>query len=140
MSVSSDFGWAALSIVVSALVSGLLGVLISNWYYKRNEARRLKLKILQQLMAYRFDFHSVKFVEAMNQLPVVYHESKEVLTAFKAYYEHVRSNGDMKIGHQRLLELFKTMYKHLNINTEPLNDDIFLYLFFADSIQKKKGV
>ncbi len=31
MSVSNDFGYTVLSIVVSALVSGLLGVQISNW-------------------------------------------------------------------------------------------------------------
>jgi hypothetical protein len=53
----------------------------------------------------------------MNQLPVVYHESNEVFTAFKAYYELIRANGDMKIVHQKLLELFKAMYKHLSINT-----------------------
>lgn len=138
MSVSNDFAWTILSILTSALVSGLLGVQISNWYYRRNEARRSKLKILQQLMAYRFDFHCVKFVEAINQLPVVYHESKEVLTAFKAYHEHIQGNGDIKIGHQRLLELFKAMYKHLNINTEPLNDNIFLYPFFAGERKDKQ--
>ena len=89
-------------------------------------------------MAYRYDFHSIKFVEAMNQLPVAYHDSKEVLTAYKAYREHIMSNGDMKIGHQRLLELFKAMYKYLSINTEPLNDELFLYPFFADSDSTEK--
>lgn len=137
MSVSIDFGYTILSIVVSALASGLLGVLISNWYYKRNETRSLKIKNLQQLMAYRYDFHSIRFVEAMNQLPVAYHDSKKVLTAYKAYREHIMSNGDVKIGHQRLLELFKEMYKHLSINTEPLNDDLFLYPFIADSAKSK---
>ena len=88
-------------------------------------------------MAYRFDFHSVKFVEAINQLPVIYHESKEVLVAYKVYREHILSNGDIKIGHQRLLELFKAMYKHLKINIEPLNDEVFLYPFFADSVKGK---
>ena len=88
-------------------------------------------------MAYRYDLNSVKFVEAMNQLPVVYHESKEVSDCIQGY-QSMLGNGDMKIGHQRLLELFKTMYKHLSINTEPLNDELFLYPFVADSTQKAK--
>jgi hypothetical protein len=131
MSVSEEFGLTILSILASALLSGLAGILISNWHYKRNEDRRLKLKVLQQLMGYRYDFHCTKFVEALNQIPVVYYESKPVLSAFRAYQEHIQGLGDAKIGHQRLLDLIKAIYKHLDINTEPLTDNIFLSPFTA---------
>ncbi len=138
MSVSSDFTYTVLSIAISALVSGLLGVQISNWYYKRNEVRRLKLRVLQQLMGNRYDFHCIKWVEALNQIPVVFYESKEVLITFKAYHEHIQGNGDAKIGYQRLLELIKAMYKHLNMSTEPLNDNIFLSPFVAGERKDKQ--
>ena len=83
MSVSDEFGWTVLSILASAALSGLLGVWISNRSYKLNEIRRLKLKVLQQLMANRFSKNSQGFVEAMNQIPIVYYESKEVLSHLK---------------------------------------------------------
>jgi hypothetical protein len=133
MSVSSDFQLTVLSIVISALVSGLLGVIISNWYHGNSETRRLKIQILQQIMAYRFSLQNIKFVEAMNQLPVVYHESKEVLTAYKEYREHIMNHGDPLVGHQKLVELLKAMYKNLRINIEPLNDDMFSYPFIPDT-------
>ena len=124
MSVVDDLGWTVLSVVVSALVSGLLGVLVSNWYYRRNEIRRLKLKVLQQLMGSRYDFHNERMVEALNQIPVVFYESKEVLTAFKAYQEHCMNPvQNYDLGIERLLDLFKAMYKHLNIDTAPLTDN-----------------
>jgi hypothetical protein len=129
MSVSDEFGWTILSIVASALLSGLLGVLISNWYYKRSEIRRIKLRILQQLMGNRFDLHSRSFVEALNQVPVVFYESNEVLSAFKTYQEHCQTNSDGNLGVQRFHDLINAMYKHLDMNTEPLTDNIFRATF-----------
>lgn len=88
-------------------------------------------------MGNRYDFHCAKWVEALNQIPVVYYESKPVLLAFRAYQEHIQVLGDAKIGYQRLLDLIKAMYKHLDINTEPLTDNIFLSPFTADSAKKQ---
>ncbi|MCW4003261.1 MAG: hypothetical protein NWE95_05030 [Candidatus Bathyarchaeota archaeon] len=140
MSTSDEIALTILPILASALLSGLLGVLISNWHYKRNEIRRLKLKVLQQLLANRYDFHCVRFVDAINRVPVVYYESKEVLAAFKAYHEHIQGGGAAKIGHERLLDLIKAMYKHLNIDTEPLTDNILLSPFVAGTNQAEKSV
>jgi len=90
-------------------------------------------------MGNRFDFHSQRFVEALNQVPVVYYESKEVIAAFKIYQEHcmnpVRNEA---LGIQKLIDLFKAMYKHLNIDTEPLTDNFFRSPFGTRDDKEKK--
>ena len=142
MSVSEEFGWNILLILASALLSGLLGVWISNRSYRFNEIRRLKLKVFQQLMANRFSKSNQRFVEAINQLPIVFYESKEVLSAFKTYYEFCLSQApkDVTVENQKLLDLFKAMSKHLKIDTEPLNDNFFLYPFCPRTYPDKDGV
>lgn len=130
MAISSDFEWTLLSILASALLSGLLGVLISNWYHKRNEIRRAKLMVLQQLMGNRFNVRREAFIDAINQTFVVFYDSKEVLIALKAFHEYSMSNNRIDdIANQKLLDLFKAMCKHLNIETEPLTDNFFLRPF-----------
>lgn len=130
MTVSIELGWAILSIVVSALFSGLLGIGISNRYHKSNEVRRAKLKVFQQLMGNRFDIKSNAFIEALNQTFVVFYDSKEVISALKAFHEDAMSaNRSTAVSNQKLLELFKSMSKHLHIKTEPLNDNFFMVPF-----------
>lgn len=132
MAISSDFEWTLLSILASALLSGLLGVLISNWYYKRNETKRAKRMVLQQLVGNRFNVRGEAFIDAINQTFVVFYDSKEVLTALKAFHEYSMSNNRIDdIANQKLLDLFKAMCKHLNIETDPLTDNFFLRPFNA---------
>ena len=130
-----------LPILVSALLSGLLGVWVSNRSYRLNEIRRIKLKVFQQLMANRFSKSNQGFVEAINQIPIVYYESKEVLSAFKVYYEFCLSQTpkDVTVENQKLLDLFKAISKHLKIDTEPLNDNFFIYPFCPRTYPDKKG-
>ena len=130
MALSNEFEFTILSIAVSALLSGLLGVLISNWYYRRNEIKQVKLKVLQQLMGYRYNVNGKEFLGALNQVAVIFSDSKAVLTALSAVADEVRTpNRNPEISHQRLLELFKAIFKNLGINTEPLTDNFFLTAF-----------
>ncbi|MGD0202517.1 MAG: DUF6680 family protein [Candidatus Bathyarchaeia archaeon] len=142
MVVSEEFGWTILSILVSALLSGLLGVWISNRSFKLNEIRKLKFAVFQQLMANRFSKNKEEFVQAINQIPIVFSESKEVLSAFKAYYEYCLADSprDLTVENQKLLDLFKAMAKHLKIETDPLNDNFFLYPFSPRSYPDKEGI
>ena len=55
-----------LIIVIAALLSGLVGVGISNWYHNRNENRRIKRHVLQQLLGNRYDLRGQLFTEALN--------------------------------------------------------------------------
>lgn len=117
-------------ILISGLTSGLLGVGISTYHQHRSETRRIKFQVLQQLLGNRNDLRGVKFTEAINQIPVTFSGCHDVLSALKAFHEVVISparNGD--ITNQKLLDLFKSMCKHLKIDTEPLTDNYFLQAF-----------
>ena len=91
-------------------------------------------------MANRFSRGNQGFVEAMNQIPIVFYESKEVISAFKTYYEYclIPAPRDVTLENQKLLDLFKALCKHLKIDTEPLTDNFFLYPFFPQSDKEKK--
>lgn len=117
-------------ILISALLSGLLGVGISTWYHQRNEIRRTKLQVLQQLLGNRNDLKGQAFTEALNEVFVVFYDARDVLITLKAFFEVIVST--QKAGplvDQKLLDLFKAMCKHLRINTEPLTDNFFLQAF-----------
>jgi hypothetical protein len=136
MATLNEFELTILYIVVSALLSGLLGVLISNWDHKRNEIKRMKLRVLQQLMGNRYAVNGKAFLEALNQVAVVFHDSKEVITALKSVHEDVMSaQRSRDLSNQKLLELFKAMFKHLDIKTEPLTDNFFLTAFIPTESQ-----
>lgn len=119
-----------LSILISSLFSGIICTIISIKYYHRNEIKRAKLQILQQLLGNRHDLKGQSFTEAINKILVVFCDSKEVLFTLKAFHEIISSpqiNKDVK--DQKLIDLFKAMCVHLKINIEPLTDNYFLQAF-----------
>jgi hypothetical protein len=117
-------------ILISALVSGLLGIGISIRYHQRSEIRRAKLQVLQQLLGNRNDTKGQPFTAAINQILVVFYDSRDVLVALKAFFEVIVSDQrNETLTDQRLLDLFKAICKNLGISIEPLTDDFFLHAF-----------
>jgi len=120
----------SMEILISALLSGLLSVGISTWYHQRNEIRQAKLRVLQQLLGNRHDIQGEKFTEALNQVFVIFQDSRDVLNALKEFHEAIMSSQKTAaLANQKLLDLFKAMCKHLNIKIEPLTDNFFLRPF-----------
>lgn len=117
-------------ILISSLLSGLLGVGISTWYHQRNEIRQTKLQVLQQLLGNRHDIKGQLFTEALNQVFIIFYDSQDVLVALKTFHGvtmSIRKTTDL--ANQKLLDLFKAMCKNLKINPEPLTDNFFLQPF-----------
>lgn len=124
-----------MEIIFSSLLSGLLGVIISNIYHKRNEVRRAKLQTLKSLLGNRYDITGDAFTEALNELFVVFYDSKEVIKAL--IDSHEVSLNDIKsrdVANLKLLELFKAMCSNLKINQDPLTDNFFLQPFNTKKI------
>jgi len=123
--------WTDILIIsISAFISGFFGVLVSIWYNRNNEIKRAKLDLLQQLVGNRHDVRGEKFTEALNQIFVVFSNSKDVLASLKAFHEvAISSTRNEAIMNQKLLDLFKAMYKDLKLNIEPLDDTFFLQAF-----------
>ncbi|MCL4400346.1 hypothetical protein M1506_03710 [Patescibacteria group bacterium] len=119
-----------LLIFVPSLISGLLGVLISAWFFRRAGIRQGKLRILQQLLGNRNDIRGQAFTEALNQVFVGFHDSREVLLALKSFYEVIIDKPNSSdLPNQKLLDLFKAMCHHLKIDPALLTDDFFLQPF-----------
>ena len=117
-------------ILISGFVSGLLGVGISTWYHQRSETRRTKLQVLQQLLGNRNDVKGEKFTEALNQIFPIFSDSKDVLLALKAFHEiTINPARTTELANQKLLDLFKAMCEHLNVDPGPLTDNFLLQAF-----------
>ena len=130
MPTTGDFNMYWMVILISSLLSGLLGVGISTWYHQRNEIRRTKLQVLQQLLGNRHDIQGQLFTEALNQVFVIFYDSQDVLVALKAFHEVIiGAQKTTDLANQKLLDLFKVMCKHLKINPELLTDNFFLQPF-----------
>lgn len=129
-------------IVTAALLSGLVATVISIWYRDRYEARNAKLRLFQQLLGSRHVLlpgpHDVAiaadFLGAVNQIFLMFHDAPSVLSALKAFHEAIAEQTlSAQLRTERLLELFKSMAKHLKINTELLGEGFFLKAFSINS-------
>ncbi len=119
-----------ITVIVSSLFSGVIGIVISNLYHKRSVKRKQKYDLLEQMMGNRFDLTGDKFSEALNKVFIVFNDSQQVLKALKSFHESVSSQQkEPEIIDQRLLELFKSMCDNLKIDTSILTDSFYLKAF-----------
>lgn len=117
-------------VIVSALLSGLIGVLISNWYFRKLEVRRIKIGVLKQLLGNRNEIVGQPFTEALNQVFIVFNDDSEVLSALKFFHEvTLNPHRTTDMSNQKILDLFKAMCRHLGIKIEPLTDNFFIQPF-----------
>lgn len=126
------------SVVAAALLSGLVATWVSIWYREREQIRQAKIRVFQELLGNRYVLlpaphdaaAGAAFASAVNQIAVVFHDCDPVLSALRSFHEVIvepSASPDLKT--KRLLELFKSMAKHLNVKTEPLGDNFFLQAF-----------
>lgn len=110
---------------------------------QKNERKRSKVALFQQLVGTRNvllpgphdSTAAIIFISAVNQIFLLFHDAPAVLGSLKAFHEVVLDpNGSQDLKNQRLLELFKAMAKHLDINTEPLGEGFFMRAFSVNSL------
>jgi hypothetical protein len=126
------------SVLVAALLSGLVANWITIWHRDREQIRQAKIRVFQELLGSRHVLlpvphdaaAGVAFSSAVNQIAVVFHDCDPVLTALKAFHEAiVEPAASPEMKSKRLLELFKAMAKHLKVNTELLGENFFMQAF-----------
>lgn len=119
-----------LTVLIASAFSGLIGVCVSEAYHKRNEKRRYKVALIEDLLGNRYDLQGSKFTEALNKVFIVFYDSPEVVKALKDFHEVLLSDGKTtELANQKLLDLFKAMCKNVSINPAPLADTYFLQAF-----------
>jgi hypothetical protein len=119
-----------LIVIIAAIISGLLGVIISLIYYRRHEKYSRKLQTLKDFAGYRYDIRGEAFTRAMNEIFIVFSDSTKVKQALKKFYENTMSPmRSSTLADQYLVELFKSMCEDLNIKTSDFTDSFFLTAF-----------
>jgi hypothetical protein len=111
--------------VASALLSGIVGVVISNRHYRNYEKHKMKVDTLKRLSANRFDVTGDEFSRAINEIYVVFQDSPTVLEALRDYHRSLRQPDSLDY----LVRLFKAMSRDVKINVDSFDDSFFLTPF-----------
>lgn len=118
-------------VITSSVVSGVAGIIISIIYHRQYEKRLVKLSVLRNIFGYKFQLGSndkKEFNKAINEIPIVFHDSKAVLIAHKNLYETLNSeNKDSKECDRRFIDLYKAILKDLKLDLDKyISDEEFL--------------
>ena len=112
--------------VASSLLSGLLGVIVSTIYYRRYEKRKTKIDTLTRFVGNRYDLKGAEFSRALNEVFVVFQDSRDVMSALSRFHEKAvgRQNSE-----DDLVRLFKAMCDAVRVKYDQFNDSFFLRPF-----------
>ena len=124
MADSSLNFWA---MIMTSLLSGIIGVVISTIYYRRHEARKIKLDTLTRVIANRYDLKGDEFSRALNEIFVIFQKSKPVMKALSYFHEKTTTQGVS--NEDALLRLIKAMCDDVSVSYDGVNDSFFLKPF-----------
>lgn len=126
---------AILLSLLSGLVATIITLICTHINQKRIDKFNYKMKIFQELIAYRSDMTSAadttgNFQKAINQVFVAYNDCPNVLKAFEQFRKSVTMefNRTDEYNSQvidNLLSLLKAMAKEVKIDCSFSNDSLF---------------
>ena len=116
--------------IISSLISGLAGVLISTWAFYRIERHKQKLDLARRLLGNRFSIKGDAFSCAMNEVIGVFADSEEVLSEMKRLYEALQTPGKHN-AETALIDFLKAVCRASGLTQATLNDAYLLKTFNA---------
>jgi len=116
--------------VLSSLISGIVGVLVSTWYFYKLERHKLKLDLARRLLGNRFSITGDAFSCAVNEVIAVFADSEDVLTKLRGMYEALQAHGKPN-AETALIDFLKAVCKASGLTQETLNDAYLLKTFNA---------
>lgn len=125
--MSSD---AILVTVITSLISGIIGILISTWYIYKLERHKLKLDLARRLLGNRFSITGDDFSRAMNEVIGVFADSPDVLSKLGRMYEALQVQGKPN-AEAALIDFLKSVCKASGLTQAVLNDAYLLKTFNA---------
>ena len=121
-----------LTVLIAALLSGLVGVIVSGYYYARTERRKMKLDTARRLFGNRYNTYGDGFVQAINEIFIVYGDSKDVLMAWREFVSVVeRSSRENtpNANDEALIKLMKAISKELCMKHDDIEGGFYLKTF-----------
>ncbi|MDP2210213.1 MAG: hypothetical protein Q8J63_00565 [Candidatus Aquicultor sp.] len=116
--------------VIAALISGLVGVGVSTWYFYKLERHKLKLDLARRLLGNRFHITGDAFSCAMNEVIAVFADSDDVLANMARLYEALQVNGKPNAD-GALIDFLKAVCKASGLTQATLNDGYLIKTFNA---------
>lgn len=125
--MTADAIWVT---VLSSLISGIVGVLVSTWYFYKLERHKLKLDLARRLLGNRFSITGDAFSCAVNEVIAVFADSEEVLTKLRGMYEALQAHGKPN-AETALIDFLKAVCKASGLTQVTLNDAYLIKTFNA---------
>ena len=79
--------------IISSLLYVITGIIISNYYHKRNMDRRIKVDTFKRVFSNRYDLKGEEFSQAINEIFVIYNNSEQVIKALNNFHDTATSNN-----------------------------------------------
>ncbi len=95
--------------VLTALLSGLAGALLSTAVYVSREKRTFKVNTLKKFAANRYAIMGDDFTKALNEIFVVFNDSEEVMNALSDFHRIVTTRQGNTQANDGLVRLYKAM-------------------------------
>lgn len=116
--------------VLSSLISGIVGVVVSMWYFYKLERHKLKLDLARRLLGNRYSISGDAFSCAMNEVIAVFADSEDVLARMARLFEALQVQGKPHADNA-LIDFLKAVCKASGLTQATLNDAYLLKTFNA---------
>ena len=116
--------------IISSLVSGIVGAVLSVWYFYKLERHKLKLDLARRLLGNRYSITGDAFSCAMNEVIAVFSDSEEVLSKMSRLFEALQTHGKPNAD-GALIDFLKEVCKASGLSQLTLNDSYFIKTFNA---------
>lgn len=120
--------YSVLLVIIAALLSGLIGTAVSTHFYHKHERRKFREDTVRRLIGNRFNLRGDEFSQALNEIFIVFADSKEVITALKDFWEVLQTPNNPR-SDDKLVRLLKAICKDTGIDLAHIDDSQFLKTF-----------
>ncbi len=121
---------AILVTLASSLLSGLMGVSVSTWYFYKLERHKQKLDLARRLLGNRYNISGEPFSCAMNEVIAVFADAAEVLEKMERLYESLQV-PEKPNSEVALIDFLKAVCKSSGLSQVTLNDTYLIKTFNA---------
>ncbi len=119
--------------ISASLLSGLFGIFISAWHYRRYENRKMKLDLIRRLAGTRPQIAATgravffdAFFTALNEVFVVFHDEPKVIAAIDTLKRELQVPGRLE---ENLPRLFRELFTAMGLRHQWLNDQFVMTPF-----------
>jgi hypothetical protein len=117
--------------IISSLISGLLGVIISSAFYANHEKNMIKLNLLHDLVGYREaitpsgEYNRKEFYIALNKVFLVYNDNDAVIDAYRGFVSNM-SMGRGDLANESMFNMIKAMAEDSGLNYDQTDKEILM--------------